>query len=140
MEFKPGKVFLMRAPEGVDLLEFVNSFAEKNGINTAIVKGIGSLRNPVVGYYSEETKSYKKIELVGTFELLTLLGNISIKDGKPFAHLHVTLGNANGDVFGGHLIKGAVFVAEVFIQELLGEPLERKKQENGLVLWDSEGI
>jgi len=140
MEFKQGRIFLLRVPEGEDLLEFVNRFAERKGVNTAIVKGIGSLRDPVVGYYSEETKAYKRIELFGTFELLTLLGNLSIKDGRSFAHLHVTLGNANGDVFGGHLIKGEVFVAELYIQELLGEPLVRKERGNNLSLWDEESL
>ncbi len=140
MEFKPGRIFLLRVPEGEDLPEFVNRFAEEKGIKTAIVKGIGSLRNPVVGYYSEEIKDYKRIELTGTFELLTLLGNISLKDGKPFAHLHVTLGNADGDVFGGHLMKGEVFVAELYVQELLGEPLVRRERGNNLSLWDEEPL
>ncbi|WP_457741843.1 PPC domain-containing DNA-binding protein [Thermococcus sp.] len=138
MEFTPGRVFLLRVPEGEDLVAFVNRFAEKRSIKTAIVKGIGSLRNPVVGYYSEETKSYKRIELFGIFELLSLLGNVSLRDGRPFAHLHVTLGNANGDVFGGHLIEGEVFVTELYIQELLGEPLVRKDRGNNLSLWDEE--
>ena len=140
MEFRPGRVFLLRVPEGEELGSFVNRFAEKKGVSTAIVKGIGSLRNPVVGYYSEETRSYKRIELVGTFEMLSLLGNISIKDGRPFAHLHVTLGNATGNVFGGHLIKGEVFVAELYVQELLGEPLIRKDRGNSLSLWDDEAL
>jgi len=140
MEFKPGRVFLLRVPEGEDLLEFVNGFAEEMGIKTAIVKGIGSLRSPVVGYYSEEIRNYKRIELLGTFEMLTLLGNISVKDGKPFAHLHVTLGNATGNVFGGHLIKGEVFVAELYVQELIGEPLIRKERGNNLSLWDEEPL
>jgi len=140
MEFKPGRVFLLRVPEGANLPDFINEFAGKEGIKTAIVKGIGSLRDPVVGYYSEETGNYKRIELFGTFELLTLLGNVSIKDGRPFAHLHVTLGNANGDVFGGHLIKGEVFVAELYVQELLGEPLVRRDRGNNLSLWDEEPL
>ena len=140
MEFKGGRIFLLRVPRGEELVEFINGFSNKRGIETAIVKGIGSLRNPVVGYYSEETKSYKRIELLGMFEMLSLLGNVSIREGRPFAHLHVTLGNANGDAFGGHLIRGEVFVAEIYIQELLGEPLVRKDRENNLSLWDEERV
>jgi predicted DNA-binding protein with PD1-like motif len=67
------------------------------------------------------------------------MGNISLKDGEPFAHIHVSLGGPDGKLYGGHLVEGEVFVAEVFIQELLGEPLERKPQDNGLSLWDAEG-
>ena len=72
--------------------------------------------------------------------MVSLLGNISLKDGEPFAHIHVALGDPEGRVYGGHLISGEVFVAEVFVQELLGEPLERKPQENGLALWDAEHL
>jgi len=140
VEFKPGRVFLLRVPEGEDLVSFVNGFAEGRGINTAIVKGIGSLRNPVLGYYSEEIRNYKRIELMGMFELVSLLGNVSLRDGRPFAHLHATLGNANGDAFGGHLIRGEVFVAEIYIQELLGKPLVRKDRGKNLSLWDEEHV
>ncbi|BAD84754.1 hypothetical protein, conserved, DUF296 family [Thermococcus kodakarensis KOD1] len=138
MEFKAGRTFLFRVPAGEDLLEAINRSAESRGIKTGVVMGIGSLRNPVVGYYSEEEKRYRSIELSGTFELLSLNGNISLKDGKPFAHLHVTLGDEEGRVFGGHLIRGEVFVAEVYIEELIGKPLERKDMGNNLWLWETE--
>ncbi|MBP1910786.1 PPC domain-containing DNA-binding protein [Thermococcus stetteri] len=138
MEFKPGRMFLFRVPEGEDLLEAISRFVESKGIKAGVVMGIGSLRNPVVGYYSEDEKRYKSIELSGTFELLSLNGNISLKEGKPFAHLHVTLGDDKGRVFGGHLIRGEVFVSEVYIGELVGEPLERKDMGNNLWLWEAE--
>lgn len=41
-------------------------------------------------------------------------------------------------VFGGHLIRGEVFVAEVYIEELIGKPLERKDMGNNLWLWETE--
>ncbi|ASJ12762.1 PPC domain-containing DNA-binding protein [Thermococcus thioreducens] len=138
MRFSRGRNFLFRIPEGEEFLEFINRFAKKNNILIGTVSAIGTLRNPKIGYFDEEAGEYKIIALRGTYELVSLLGNISVKDGEPFAHIHVALGDSDGMLYGGHLIEGEVFVAEVFIQELLGELLERKPQENGLALWDVE--
>jgi len=140
MRFSKGRVFLLRAPEGENLVNFVNELAKKKNIIVGSVSAIGSLRNPKIGYFEEKKGQYKVIELKGTYELVSLMGNISIKDGEPFAHIHVALGDSEGRLWGGHLIEGEVFVAEVLVQELLGEILERKPQENGLSLWDEEPL
>jgi len=140
MRFSRGRNLMFRIPEGEEFLTFINKFAEKHNILVGTVTAIGTLRNPKIGYFEEESSRYKVIELSGIYELLSALGNISLKDGKPFAHVHVTLGDRDGKVWGGHLIEGEVFVAEVIIHELLGEPLERKPQENGLMLWDAEKL
>ncbi|WP_297069639.1 PPC domain-containing DNA-binding protein [Thermococcus sp.] len=138
MRFSRGRNFLFRVPEGRELLGFINDFAKKNNIIIGAVSAIGSLRDPKIGYFDEAAGEYKVIELSGLYELVSLSGNISLKDGEPFAHIHVALGGPDGRLYGGHLVEGEVFVVEVFIQELLGEPLERKPQENGLTLWDAE--
>ena len=138
MRFSRGRNFLLRVPEGKELLGFINDFSKKNNVLIGTVSAIGSLRNPKIGYFDESAGEYKVIELGGLYELVSLSGNISLKDGEPFAHVHVALGAPDGKLYGGHLIEGEIFVAEVFIQELLGEPLERKPQENGLTLWDAE--
>ncbi|NJE47567.1 DUF296 domain-containing protein [Thermococcus sp. GR7] len=138
MRFSRGRNFLFRVPEGKELLSFINEFARKNNVLIGTVSAIGSLRNPKIGYFVEEEGQYKVIELKGIYELVSLSGNISLKDGEPFAHIHVALGDSEGRLWGGHLVEGEVFVAEVYIQELLGEPLERKPQESGLALWDEE--
>ncbi|CAD5244512.1 PPC domain-containing DNA-binding protein [Thermococcus camini] len=138
MRFSRGRNFLFRIPEGEELLKFINEFAKKNNVLIGTVSAIGSLKNPKIGYFDEEAREYKVIELTGTYELVSLAGNISLKDGEPFAHIHVALGDSDGMLYGGHLVEGEVFVAEIFIQELLGELLERKPKENGLALWDVE--
>jgi len=138
MRFSKGRSFLFRIPEGREFLSALNEFAKKHNVLIGTISAIGTLRNPKIGYFEEEKGQYKVIELKGTYELVSALGNISIKDDEPFVHVHVSLGDSEGKLFGGHLVEGEVFVAEVYIQELLGEPLIRKPQENGLALWDAE--
>ena len=139
MRFSRGRNFLFRVSEGEELLSSINDFAKKNNVLIGTVSAIGSLRDPKIGYFDETTGEYKVNELTGTYELVSLSGNISLKDGEPFAHIHVALGDPEGRLYGGHLVEGTVFVAEVFIQELLGEPLERKPYGRGLTLWKASG-
>ncbi len=140
MKVSKGRSFLFRIPEGEEFGAFINGFAKKHNVLIGTVTAIGTLRNPKIGYFDEESGRYRVMELSGTYELVSLTGNISIRDGEPFAHIHVALGDSDGRLWGGHLIEGEVFVAEVFVQELLGEILERKPQKNGLALWDAEGL
>lgn len=129
---------MLRAPEDAELVSFINEFAEKKGIRMGIFNVIGSLKKAKIGYFDTNERKYQVIELSETHELIATMGNISLKDGKPFAHVHAVLGDEKGNTKGGHLVEGIIFVAEIFIQELIGEPLERKPQESGLALWNEE--
>ena len=71
-------------------------------------------------------------------EIVAGLGNISIKDGKPFAHIHLTVADEQGWCYGGHLVPGTeVFAGEIFIRETEMVPaLKREYDEaTGLTLW-----
>ncbi len=134
MQYQKGRTFMFRVPEDEELVSFINDFCEKNEIKMATLNAIGSLKNATLGYFNVEKGKYEEIEVKDVHELLLANGNMSIKDGKPFAHVHAILGSKNGSVVGGHLIRGTVFVAELYIEELKGEPLERVPYGN-LHLW-----
>ncbi len=137
MKYQIKAVHMFRVPEGRDLIGYINKYAAKEDIRTAVVSGIGTLQNPVIGYYMEEKGAYKKIELPGMYEVTSIEGNISLKDNRPFTHIHINLGDADGKILGGHLIRGNVYVAEIVIIELSGTPLERIPY-GSLSLWKTE--
>lgn len=138
MKYSVGSFHVFRAPMGSELLSYIRDYAEKNHVKMGLVFAIGSIKNPKVGYFDEKSEGYITIELKGTYELLSAQGNISIKDGRPFPHVHVIVGDRTGKCFGGHLIEAEVFVAEVTIVELSGTPLERNISVKGLSLWAEE--
>jgi predicted DNA-binding protein with PD1-like motif len=125
--------FIFRTPEGEEFVSWIEKFAEENGIRTAQVIAIGSLRNATLGYFNEGKGEYEKFEVEETRELVSALGNISLKNGKPMLHIHVSLGSRDGSLVGGHLFRGEVFVAEVYIKEV-DTTLERERFGN-LFLW-----
>ncbi len=139
MEFEMGRNFLFRVPEGEDFIKYVQKFAEDKGIKVATVSAIGSLKRAKLGYYSMELGKYEEIKVEGLHELIIAAGNISIRDGEPFPHVHALLGREEGSTIGGHLISGEVFVVEVYIAELKGEILERVPHGN-LTLWKTENL
>ena len=129
------KIVLINVPRGSDLVDYISSYAYVNKIYTGVVFVIGSLYDVVLGYYSVEKDEYLRIRLNGYYELVSGVGNISLRENKPFLHLHVALGDENGRLYGGHLISGKVFVAETKIFVLKGEPMNREKTTNTLWLW-----
>ncbi|MEM4672523.1 MAG: DNA-binding protein [Sulfolobales archaeon] len=128
--------FLLRVPEDSDIIEFLKTYARNHGIYKAYVSGIGSFKEAVIAYYDIELQRYIPRELKEIVEITSLTGNISLADGDVFPHIHVTLGRRDGSVLGGHLIRGITLLAEVYIQEVPGQPLERKPWKYGLRAWE----
>ena len=116
------------------------SFAEIKGVGCAWLNGIGALANPEIGYYSINDKSYHRKHFNGEFELTSLIGNITIKEGKPFAHTHITFSDTNYKVFGGHLFDAKITAAGEFLMQLGNNNITREmNNEIGLSLWCLEG-
>jgi predicted DNA-binding protein with PD1-like motif len=126
---------------GADLYDSLAALVTRENIRLGRIHGIGATTHAVVAYYDQQTKSYNPLEFAGGMEILNLQGNVSIRDGKPFVHVHILLGDAQGKVVGGHLLQGTkLFACEVVIDELEGETLERSKDTaTGLFLW-TEGF
>lgn len=41
-------------------------------------------------------------------ELLSLIGDVALKDGEPQIHAHLVVGRADGTAHGGHLLSATV--------------------------------
>lgn len=133
------KVYVGKFTHDADFLEELNSFCVQNDIRTGWISAIGAVKSIVLGYYDQDEKKYYTLDNLKNkhLELASCMGNISIKDGKPFAHVHVVVTDEEGKSFGGHLMPGSkVFAGEFMIQALTGEDLNRNLDEvTGLPLW-----
>lgn len=122
---------------GESIRESVESLAGELEITAAKVSAIGALQDPELGAYELADKEYIRREFTGIWELLALEGNISLNDGEPFLHAHVSISGADFDVKGGHLFDARVgVVVEMFI-EPCATPLRRMHCEAiGLARWE----
>jgi predicted DNA-binding protein with PD1-like motif len=124
---------------GSDLYDGLTQIVQRENIRLGRISGIGATIHAVVAYYDQNAKKYNPLEFSGGMEILNLQGNVSIRDAKPFVHVHILLGDVKGNVFGGHLLQGTkLFACEVTIDEFEGEELVRAHDERtGLHLWKS---
>lgn len=120
-----GRAAFVSLEHGEDVLAGLNEAVAQLGFEAATLQLIGGLDEGVVGYLDRETGEYRPTR-TGRVELTAGLGNVSLRDGKPFIHLHLTLAGPDGSCIGGHAMEGCVaFVLEAYLRRLEGPPPER---------------
>jgi uncharacterized protein len=139
IQIKPGRRIMGRLPKGKDLLGALENCCREHNITLGEVEVIGAVTKAKVGYYDQKNQQYQFLEFNQPLEILSLLGNISLKDNKPFVHAHITLGGAEGQAWGGHLAEGTtIFAGEFILQEYESDQklVRQLDKETGLFLWD----
>lgn len=128
---------LFRLPKGGDLIEEITKVAEGLGMRRGLVQVIGALERAGLGYYRQDSREYEAHEVTEPVELLSGLGNVSLKDGQVFVHLHLVLSDKTGACLGGHAMPGCViFAGECALLPMEGADLVREyDEETGLFLW-----
>lgn len=135
---RPGRFFMGRLSKGDDLLRSLEKVCQEHNITLGEVRALGAVTRARVGYYDQEKREYCFLELDQPLEILALVGNVSVNEGQPMVHAHVTLADTAGRSCGGHLGEGTlVFACEFAIYEhLADESLTRQYDpETGLRLW-----
>ncbi|HEY2004351.1 MAG TPA: DUF296 domain-containing protein [Candidatus Saccharimonadia bacterium] len=129
--------YVLRLELGDDIHESVQSFCNGNNINNAAIQGIGSVDSPTLAHYSIKTKQFTDKHLDGIFEVTSLLGNVALVDGKPFAHIHVTVSGLDMLAHAGHLVKGECSATlELIITAYPSHHWKADDAAIGLKVWD----
>src|SRR5205823_11244456 len=126
-----------RLDRGADMLKELNEAAAKLGVEAGTVQAIGAVSELVIGYFDQLRKEYRTTSLPSSFEIGSGIGNVSLKDGKPFVHLHVVATGPDGASLGGHLMPGAkVYLIEAYLRRLGGAaPVREQDDDLGLAVW-----
>lgn len=142
-QFESTQTYMGRYEYGEDLIYGLETFCQENAITAAWVNIIGALSKATLSYYEQIGHKYVNKSLNGEFEIVSCSGNISLKEGKPFAHLHIVLSDTQYQCLGGHLIPGStsVFAGEFVLHVLTGQASESPElsrcldEKTGLALW-----
>jgi len=128
-----GHAAFVSLERGEDLIEGLNEAVAELGVQAGTLQVIGGLEEATVGYFDPKTGEYRKIP-TGHVEISSGLGNVSIRDGKPFIHLHLVLSGPDGASVGGHAMEGCrAFVVEAYLRKL-GGPSPVRQQVPGMTL------
>ena len=109
---------MIKVERGEELMETITKFCEDHKIHSGSISGVGATNDVCLYYYDSDIEEYVAKTFSGkSFEIVSLCGNISLIDGKPFAHVHIALGDSDYSLFGGHLKSAVINVTgEVTIQ------------------------
>lgn len=125
------KLFNLRA--GTSLIDGLLEIAEQERIKTASVEAIGGVNHVRLGYFNSKARRYEEHDFDEFLEVTSLIGNVTLKDGQPFLHLHGTFGRRDTSVIGGHVISGAVFpLLEAVFTRTANIGLRRFDEKTGL--------
>jgi uncharacterized protein len=134
-----GRRILAGLDSGAEIVGQITDLAEELEFETAFISAIGALSRADLGYYDQATREYHVFQVDEPVELAAFSGNISLLEGRPFVHAHAVLSDRTGKIRAGHFVRGTIFAAEVYLQELCGLPLKRAYDSvTGLKLWKNE--
>ncbi len=130
-----GRTFALVLDKGDEVVGSIESFAQKNNLNASHMSGIGAFSYVVLGFFDWERKDYQRIHIDQQVEVLSLVGDIVLKNGRPKLHPHVVVAKADGTAHGGHLLEGYVRpTLEVVIEESQANLHRETDEESGLAL------
>jgi len=101
-------VELLRLEHGEDILESVLGAAKDDGATLIISTGLGMIHDFELGYF--DRGNYLRKAFDEPFELLSMAGTVS-SEGEPRVHIHVTVADKEHGAFGGHLLRGKVWMS-----------------------------
>jgi uncharacterized protein len=120
---------------GDEVVSTLEAFAREHEITAARFTAIGAFSEAKLGYFDWERKEYEEIPLAEQVEVLTLAGDVALKDGEPSVHTHVVLGKRDATAHGGHLLEARVRPTLELV--LVESPAHLRKEhdpETGLAL------
>jgi predicted DNA-binding protein with PD1-like motif len=133
------RTFALVLATGDEALSAITSFARERELRATQFTAIGAFSRVVVAYFDWTTKKYRNIPIAEQVEVLSLVGDVTLEDGKPKVHAHVVIGKADATAHGGHLVEGLVRpTLEILMTETPAHLRRRFDPQSGLALVDAE--
>ena len=106
---------MLRIDKGEYINKTILDVASFYNLKFGWINGLGAIMDPELGYYDLKNKEYIKKTIIGEFELTSLIGNLTLKEGDLFVHSHITFSDINFNAYGGHLFDCKIAVAGEFL-------------------------
>jgi predicted DNA-binding protein with PD1-like motif len=104
----PQKTWAIIFKTGDEVTEGLKFFAMQQKLSASQFTAIGAFSDCVLGFFNFETREYQRIPMREQTEVLSMLGDVALDEGKPRIHAHVVLGKSDVTAHGGHLLEAHV--------------------------------
>jgi hypothetical protein len=133
---KEPKVFALIFETGDEIASVLQQFSKNRKLAGSSFKAIGALSYAKLGWLNWETKQYDPACVLSEQpELLSLIGDIALKDGEPQVHAHAVVGRSDGTAHGGHILEARVRpTCELILTESPTHLQKKLDPESGIAL------
>ena len=135
MEYRQfSDTYIVRLDPGEDIVEQLARLAKDEGLCLAEINGLGAVDDFTVGVFDKNEKRFLPNRFQGAYEIVSLHGTIT--QGRHL-HLHMSAGDREGNVHGGHLTRATVSITAEIVVRVIDGRVERRQDETwGLYLMD----
>ncbi len=131
-----GDTILLRLDRGEEILTQIKELATTEKIKLAHITALGAVDDLEVGVYKVSEQKYYANHFTGDFEIVSLTGTIDTMNDEFYTHVHISVGDDHGHVFGGHLTRARVSATCEMVVRLIDGRLDRQRDSvTGLNLW-----
>ena len=129
--------YVLRLDPGEEIVASLTRLVEQEQVQLGSVTAIGAANDVTIGIFSTQEKQYHAPRYQGDYEISALVGNVTRKEGEPYLHLHITIGNpVTGEVHAGHLTSATISATlELFLQVWDGQVGREFSDQVGLNLF-----
>jgi uncharacterized protein len=116
-------IFDLNFSPGDEIMSGLTDLVLERNITSGHITGLGGLSGALLAWGDPEVGAFKMIRVDEKCELISLLGHVAVRDGKPYVHLHAVVGFRDGSTKAGHVMEAHVApLAEVsLVATSLGE-------------------
>jgi len=118
--------YILRVEPNEELFKSLINFAKKYKIKSGFFYGIGASKEIEIGRYNEKKKDYDWFRFKKQFEISSLIGNLTLKEGHFYLHIHANFGDKNLKTISGHLKKLVIFPTCEIMFFAFNSKIERK--------------
>jgi len=109
-------VFQANFGAGDEIVSGLTDLMLKHHIKSGYVTGLGGLSGALLAFGDPKVNAFRKIPITDKCELVSLVGDIAERDGKPYVHLHAVVAFADGSTKAGHVMEAHVApIAEISV-------------------------
>lgn len=132
---RSGNEHVLNFDPGDEVLEMLTRYLAEQHISAGRFQAIGGLKQFQLKYFDSAIMQHLARDFDQQVEVLSLVGDVSLRDGQPFIHSHSVLGTADYQTLGGHLGRGIVEpTLELILTALDTELVRENDQRTGLDL------
>ena len=126
--------YVIRLDRGEEIVKSLTKLCADENVQLGCITGLGAADRVILGLFDVAKGKFSSAVFEGAYEIASLTGNATRKDGEVSLHLHAAIADSTQNALGGHLSEARISAtAEIFMTVAEGR-VERKSDGSGLNL------